>query len=171
MGGPRNLPPIQAMQAPCSTNWATEDHHRFYGICFKAAHIHVCFTILVANKQLIPIQNPISLQRWSTLERQKVTEHSAVLQWRFLSQKRGLLVIRSRIVHSLILPEHWDVPYHYYHSRVVAWFLDLIYRLYRLFIKVVYFALITKYNLSDCSNSKPNNKTPPKKGSMLRSNN
>lgn len=33
--------------------------------------------------------------------------------------------------------------------------------IYRLFIKVAYFVFVTKYNLCDCTNSKPNNKNPP----------
>lgn len=39
-------------------------------------------------------------------------------------------------------------------SLKIAWFVDLI---YRLCIKVTYFALISTYNLSDYSNNKPNN--------------
>jgi hypothetical protein len=51
--------------------------------------------------------------------------------------------------------------YHSFCSRggsVVAWFLNLI---SRLIVKVAHFGLITKYNLSNCSNSKPNKKNPP----------
>lgn len=77
----------------------------------------------------------------------------------FSSQKGRLLVKRSGVRCTVLLPENWDMQYHYFCSRggsIIAWFLDLIYiYIYMRFIKVDYFALITKYKLSNCSKSKP----------------
>lgn len=67
----------------------------------------------------------------SSMETQD-SEHSAMLECRFLSQKGRLLVIPSGIQHTFLLPENFMrriILSTAVVGRVVAWFVDPIYRL------------------------------------------